>query len=156
AAVQTAAVTALGRIADNSVPSALVAAWSEASPVLRTRILDSLLARPAWNAELFAAIEKGTVPAGQIDAARRHRLLNHPDDAVRTRAEKLFAGGNNPDRQKVIAEYESALTLAGDRSRGKAVFAKTCSPCHVLEGVGSAVGPDLSALANKSPRYLLD
>jgi putative membrane-bound dehydrogenase-like protein len=155
ASVQTAAVAALGKIADASVPAALVAAWPGATPALRVRLLDALLARPAWHPALFAALESGAIPPGQIDAARRHRLVNHPDPALRARAETLFAGGANPDRQKVIADYEPALKLTGDRAKGKAVFARVCAACHILEGVGAAVGPDLSALANKSPRYLL-
>jgi putative membrane-bound dehydrogenase-like protein len=155
AAVQAAAVGALGRLSDDSVPRALVAAWPGATPSVRLRILDALLARAAWQAHLFAALEAGTIAPGQIDAGRRQRLLNHADAAVRARAEKLFAGATNPNRQKVIAEYEAALALAGDRTRGKAVFAKSCSVCHRLESVGATVGPDLAALANKSPRYLL-
>jgi putative membrane-bound dehydrogenase-like protein len=155
AAGQAAAVSALGKLADASVPAALVAAWPGASPTLRARILDGLLARRAWQKELISAIDRGTISAGQIDAARRQRLLASLEPAVRTRAEQLFAGNTNPDRQKVIAEYETALALTGDRARGKAVFAKTCSACHALEGVGSAVGPDLAAAANKTPRYLL-
>ena len=75
--------------------------------------------------------------------------------SVRAKAEKLFAGGTNVDRQKVIDEYKSTLALSGDKTRGKAVFAKSCSACHVLDGVGHAVGPDLAVLANKSPLYLL-
>ena len=67
----------------------------------------------------------------------------------------MFAGGTNADRQKVIDDYKSALSLTGDKTRGKAVFAKSCAACHVLDGVGHAVGPDLAALANKSPLYLL-
>ncbi len=39
--------------------------------------------------------------------------------------------------------------------KGKAVFAKTCAACHKLDGVGHTVGPDLAALAIKSPEYLL-
>jgi putative membrane-bound dehydrogenase-like protein len=154
-AVQAAAVAALARTRDESVPSALVAAWAGASPALRARILDAILARPAWHPHLLTAVENGTIPVGQIDAARRQRLAAHPDAAVRGRAAKLFAGGTSPDRQKVIDEYQAALTLAGDRARGKAVFAKACSACHAIDGVGSAVGPDLAALANKSPLYLL-
>jgi putative membrane-bound dehydrogenase-like protein len=153
--VQFAAITALARIPDVSVPSTLIAAWGSASPALRGRILDALLGRAWWYPELLTAIEKGTIPAGQIDAARRQRLLATPDPGVRAWVEKLFAGGTNPDRQKVIDTYKPALQLAGDRTRGKAVFAKACSACHVLDGVGSAVGPDLAALANKSPLYLL-
>ncbi|MBN9122190.1 MAG: neutral/alkaline non-lysosomal ceramidase N-terminal domain-containing protein [Planctomycetes bacterium] len=155
AAVQSAAVSALARTSDKATPAALVGAFGSASPVLRARILDALLGRPAWHAELLAAVEKGRIPAGQIDAARRQRLTGSPDAAVRKHAEKLFAGSSNPDRQKVIDDYKAALALKGDKTRGKAVFAKSCSACHALEGVGAAVGPDLSALANKSPLYLL-
>ena len=136
--------------------AALVAAWAGASPALRARILDALLARPAWHPELLARRREGhdsrrarsTPPAGSGS-------IDHPDPVVRARAEKLFAGGTNPDRQKVIDDYKAALTLAGDSGRGKAVFAKACAACHALDGAGHAVGPDLAALANKSPLYLL-
>ncbi len=155
AAVQSTAVTGLARTPDKATPAALVGAWGSASPTLRSRVLDALLSRPAWHAELLAAVEKGTVPAGQIDAARRHPLTGSPDTAIRKQAEKLFAGGTSPDRLKVIDDYKAALTLKGDKTRGKTVFAKSCAACHVLDGVGHAVGPDLAALANKSPLYLL-
>src|SRR5262249_25964788 len=46
-------------------------------------------------------------------------------------------------------------TLKGDVVRGKAAFAKRCSVCHRLEGVGYEVGPDLAALSNKSAAYLM-
>src|SRR5262249_58939842 len=61
----------------------------------------------------------------------------------------------NANRTAVIASYQSVLKQRGDRTRGKEVFAKTCSACHRLDGVGSVVGPDLAALADKTPRYLL-
>src|SRR5262249_25019020 len=51
--------------------------------------------------------------------------------------------------------YADVTSLKGDRTRGKDVFAKRCSVCHRLEGVGHEVGPDLAALANKSAAYLL-
>jgi putative membrane-bound dehydrogenase-like protein len=154
AAVQSAAVAALARTSDEDTPAALVGAWRSASPTLRARILDALLGRPAWQKELLAAVEKGAIPAGQIDAARRQRLTGSRDAAVRTLAAKLFAGGT-ANRQKVIDDYKAALVLKGDKARGKAAFAKSCSACHQLEGVGHVVGPDLAALANKSPLYLL-
>ena len=37
------------------------------------------------------------------------------------------------------------------------MFAKTCAACHQLDGVGSAVGPDLAAVTNKTlTEFLLD
>ena len=74
---------------------------------------------------------------------------------MRRRAAKVFEGSANADRRKVLADYADVTTMKGDAARGKAVFAKTCSVCHRLEGVGHEVGPDLAALANKSAAYLL-
>lgn len=151
AAVQAAAVAGLARAGGPAAPAALVAAWPEASPALRGLILDALLSRPGWAADLLTAVEMGSIPAGQIDAARRQRLL----DAGGDRAKKLLAAGANTDRQKVIDAYQSALALAGDRAKGKVVFGRVCSACHALDGAGHAVGPDLAALPNKSPQYLV-
>ena len=151
ALVQAAAVAGLVRITDKSVPAALVKAWDGATPALRGLLLDALLSRPAWTADLLVAVEDGSIAAGQIDAARRQRLL----DAGGERARHLLAAGTNADRQKVIAQYLPALKLAGDRAKGKAVFGRVCSACHALDGAGHAVGPNLAALPNKSPQYLL-
>jgi putative heme-binding domain-containing protein len=70
-------------------------------------------------------------------------------------ATKLFSGASDPDRQKVLREYQDVISFPGDKRRGKEVFAKRCAVCHRLEDVGHAVGPDLAALANKSAQYLL-
>jgi putative heme-binding domain-containing protein len=45
--------------------------------------------------------------------------------------------------------------MSGDAIRGKRLFAKTCAACHRLQDVGNEVGPDLAALSNKTPQYLL-
>ena len=156
AAVQSAAITTLSRIPDEAVPATLVERMGGCiARRSRPGSLDALLNRPAWQPVLLDAIASGKIPAGQIDTARRQRLLAASDAAIRLRAEKLFAGAAGGDRQKVIDDYKSALSLTGDKTRGKAVFAKSCSACHVLDGVGHAVGPDLAALVNKSPSYLL-
>ena len=82
-------------------------------------------------------------------------MLAHRDEKVRARAAKLFDGTVDLDRRKVLDAYKEAATLTGDTRRGKAVFAKSCAVCHRLEDVGHAVGPDLRALTNKSPLYLM-
>jgi putative membrane-bound dehydrogenase-like protein len=155
AGLQTAAVSALARINDDRVPSEVFARWTTLSPTLRAQALDALLSRDAWLRAVIAGLEKGQIPASQIDAARRQILLRHRDVAVRERAARLFAGATNADRKKVLEEYQSVLTSPGDRTRGKAVFTKRCATCHQLDGVGHVVGPDLGSVANKSPAALL-
>ncbi len=155
AALQSGAVAALGRVADPRVPELLTASWNAHSPALKGQILDVLLSRDSWQPRLLDLIEKKTIPAAEIDAARRQRLLAHRQETIRTRAAKVFEGAINADRRKVLDDYKEVEMLAGDSRRGKAVFAKSCSICHRIESVGHEVGPDLQALSNKSPLYLL-
>jgi putative heme-binding domain-containing protein len=154
-ALQSAAVAALGRIPDDRVPALLTAAWRGCTPPLQSQILDVLLSRPAWQRRLLQGIEKKHVPANQIDLARRQRLLASKDQEVRSLSAKLFQGATSRDRQKVLDAYRDVTTLVGDPGRGKAVFARTCAACHLLEAVGHAVGPDLGSVTNRSPEFLL-
>jgi putative membrane-bound dehydrogenase-like protein len=155
AALQTAVLGALGRIPADRVAEVVVAGWKSYSPVLRSQVLDLLMSRESWQRNLLASIEKKEIPAAQIDAARRQRLLAHKDARLRGLATKLFSGARDPDRQKVLRDYQDVISFPGDKRRGKEVFAKRCAVCHRLEDVGHAVGPDLAALANKSAQYLL-
>jgi putative membrane-bound dehydrogenase-like protein len=154
--LQVGALTALGRIPGEEVPQLVMSGWRAHSPALKPLVLDLLLTRDAWQRQLLAGLEKGQIPVAHIDARRRQRLLAHKDATLRQRAAKLFDGGSNPDRRKVLASYRDATTLSGDRTRGKTLFAKNCAACHRLEGVGHEVGPDLAALSNKSASYLLE
>jgi putative heme-binding domain-containing protein len=154
AALQATALNSAARSAAPAVARRLLEGWRLYTPAVRSQALDLLLGRDAWLTELLAALEKNAVPPGQIDATHRQRLLGHRSTAVRSRAEKVFAG-TNADRRKVVDAYAEALTARGDVARGKAVFAKVCATCHKLEGVGHEVGPDLAAAAAKPAAYLL-
>src|SRR5439155_15294950 len=154
-AVRTAAIIQLlSRVPDPAALGLVLDGWKGHVPTTRTQILDLLLARKDGPTTLLAAVEAKTVAAGEIDAARRQKLLNHADKAIRDRAAKVFDGAASPDRAKVIAAYAD-VTANGDKDRGKAVFARVCAACHKLGDVGVHVGPDLAALANRTPAYLM-
>jgi putative membrane-bound dehydrogenase-like protein len=152
--VQAAALASIRRARAPEVAARLLREWPALTPGLRNQMLDMLLQRDGWLKELLAAVEKGEVPAAEIDAGRRQRLANHRDPAVRARADKVFAA-TNPDRRKVIDAYAGVLKDRGDVARGRMVFAKVCSVCHKLENVGHEVGPDLTAVVSKPAEYLL-
>jgi putative membrane-bound dehydrogenase-like protein len=154
-ALQLAAVRGLARLDDAAVPAILLAGWKGHGPALRVAVLEAILQRPARVTALLDAVEKKRVALMEIDAAARQRLLDLRDAALRSRARKLLADAVAPDREKVLAAYKEALLGKGDAARGKAVFAKSCSACHRLEGVGHDVGPDLAALRDRTAEYLL-
>lgn len=154
-AIQSAALTGLGRMSGERVAEVLISTWPSQSPSLKSQVLDLLFTRKDWQRKLVAALEHAQIPGAQIDAARRLRLLENRDAAIRAAAAKIFEGATNTDRQKVLKEFRGVITMSGNSLRGKEAFAKRCSVCHRLQDVGFVVGPDLAALANKSPEYLL-
>lgn len=154
-AVQKAAATAIGRMPGRESALALVDNWRGHSPALKGLLLDLLMGRPEGLEVLLDRISAGDIAPREIDATRRQQLLRHRDASIREAAEKLLVGAENVDRRKVIEQYRGAASTSGDRLRGKAVFARVCSTCHRLEGTGFGVGPDLAAVAAKSPQALL-
>lgn len=151
--LRSATIAHLGRVPDERARQLFFDTWKSQGPAARTQMLDVLLSRPAGAKQLLGAVQQKTLLPAEIDAARRQRLLTHPEESVRTLAAKAFEGAINPDRAKIIKVY--AMLPAGDVTRGKAVFAKLCAACHKLDGVGTNVGPDLAALAQRTPAYLL-
>jgi len=104
---------------------------------------------------LLAKISDKEIPALDVDARHRDRLLKSSNPKVSSLAETTFAAGSLPDRQKVIDGYRPALDLAGDPVRGKAVFGRLCIACHQLDGVGREIGPNLISVKAHSPEKLL-
>ncbi|MBO0698191.1 MAG: neutral/alkaline non-lysosomal ceramidase N-terminal domain-containing protein [Zavarzinella sp.] len=153
-ALRSAAVAQLGRLKGEAAPRLLMQGWKGHPPTTRTQILDVLLGRKDGPAAILSAVETKSIVPGEIDAARRQRLFTHADPTIRERAAKVFDGAANPDRAKVLKEYAD-VTANGDTTRGKAVFTRVCAGCHKLSGVGVQVGPDLAALANRTPAYLM-
>ena len=45
--------------------------------------------------------------------------------------------------------------LKGVAASGEQLFTTHCAACHKLGNIGNAAGPDLAAIADKSPRALL-
>jgi putative heme-binding domain-containing protein len=55
----------------------------------------------------------------------------------------------------VVADFQPALAMAGERRRGAEIVRQSCLACHVLHGHGQRVGPDLASAAGKDPQALL-
>ena len=91
----------------------------------------------------------------KLKRCRWQELLHGGEPSQEQRAERILAGLINPNRQKVVNEFHSALSLPGDTARGKDLFAKTCATCHKLGGAGQNVGPDLASRKDKSAASLL-
>jgi putative membrane-bound dehydrogenase-like protein len=154
--VQAAALRALAGFSDRRVGPMLLAPWDGYGPTLRREATEALFARGDRLTALLDAVEAKKVPAAHIEVARADALRKHADEAIRTRATKLFVGQVAADRKKVIDNYKPVFDLKGDAVRGREVFRKNCTACHRLENTGYEVGANLTAaLRNKSKEALL-
>ncbi|GMU22798.1 MAG: hypothetical protein AMXMBFR13_28820 [Phycisphaerae bacterium] len=129
--------------------------WQGYTPAIQDAVVDALFSRSHHVPLLLNAIEKGDVPAWAVDPARAQQLMAHRDTRIRARAKKLLAPGADASRQKVYENYSQVLRWMGNPANGREVFKVNCAACHVLEGVGSPVGPDLGGVRDRAPSILL-
>ena len=147
--IQSAVLQTLTDFDDDRVAGVILEGWRGFSPVVRTEATETLLSRPAWIRALLDAVEQEDLSRTALDPARVALLKKHPDKAISKRASVLFDGQGLSNRTDIVKEYQPALSMEGDAEHGKAVFKKTCSVCHRLENVGTAVGADLKAVRNR-------
>lgn len=152
--VQSATMTALARFDDASVAELLLDAWPQLSPQLRAEATEVLCSRTAWLSQLLDAVAGEEIARADIDPARVRLLEQHPDESVRLRVEQLFQP-ITARREDVVKGYQQALELTGDADRGKQLFKQTCAACHKLNGVGTAVGAELTAIRDRGASALL-
>jgi putative heme-binding domain-containing protein len=63
--------------------------------------------------------------------------------------------GDSARRAEIIKRYKEVSVAGNNGSHGAEVFTRACATCHLVGGIGHAVGPDLLPLASKPPEYLV-
>lgn len=155
AELQFEAIALLSSFESAEGAQVLLARLEQLTPATKSRALDALLARDSWSRSLLQQIEAGTVSASELDPTRWKLLSESSQEDVRALATKLAAANRPADRVEVLTSYRPALETAGDATRGKEVFKKTCAACHKLQGVGHEIGPNLAAMKNRGPEAIL-
>jgi putative membrane-bound dehydrogenase-like protein len=155
AEVQSAAARGLAELDNDGLAKTLFDRWSRYTASIRRRVLTAAPRSTAMVTALAEALESGTVSPVELEASVRQPLLNARDDSLKQRFRKLFTNTAAPDRQEVLARFQPALKLEGDRARGAVLFAKACSLCHIVESKGGHVGPDLSGIGSRPKEALL-
>ncbi len=153
-ALKSAAVQSLGLLRDGLDVQRLFAAWPSLTPSVRSEVIDLLLSNATFIEAMFNALEANAIQRGDFDASRRSRLVESKDPKIRERAVQLFAITNTA-RREVVEQFQDVLQMKGNPVAGTVVFGKRCAQCHRLGEVGHPLGPDLSALSDRSHGTLL-
>ena len=174
--IRREAVHSLYVLEGDGASQALEAVASDrgADPTLRADALSALARQKHSNPAAIVPLLEDPVPAVRLEAARYLRAAPMTP-ALRRRAARrsqaLTAAGGAPVVAQLAfvlgrppatpplqdaAAWERALAKgAADADTGRRVFfspAAVCSECHVMEGRGGALGPDLTNVSQSKTR----
>jgi putative heme-binding domain-containing protein len=153
--VKSAAVKSIAKLNDTVVSASVFADWSNYAKAVQRQLIAESSRSSTLLAAFVDAVEKGRVPLADIDPDARLKLLKIQDPKLKPRIEKLFKDVVSPDRERVVKSFQPALQMKGDRRNGAAIFAKSCLLCHVVQGKGKHVGPDLSGVSTHPKETLM-
>ena len=138
--------------------SALVVRLAAIAPEARPAAIRALLGRSGWTPSLLDGLERGDIRAADLSLDQAQALASHPDGSIASRAKAILAAGTglpNPDRQRVIDSLLPGVLKGGDAERGRLVYIQNCAKCHMHDGQGGKIGPDLSGMAAHPAEELL-
>ncbi|MFQ5734113.1 MAG: c-type cytochrome [Planctomycetaceae bacterium] len=157
-----AAIRLLAAYNDAATPKRLLALYPKLTDAQKRDAVLTLASRPGYALPLLAAVETKQIPTRDVSAFVIRQLATFGDTRV-TRRIELVWGRVRPtskDRAARIAAFKKRLAASvlkkADRSRGRAIFKKTCASCHKLFDDGKSVGPELTGSQRTNLDYLLE
>ena len=98
---------------------------------------------------LLDAIQRERINKADLAPEHWSQLKQNPNRAVARRAERMaeINAGISADREEVVKRLLPLAKEKGNPARGKEVFTTSCAVCHVFDGQGGKVGPDLTGIA---------
>jgi putative membrane-bound dehydrogenase-like protein len=153
--LQIAAIQLVFRTSGADGASNLLSQWRSLTPLVRDAFVTRVLSDPKATSRLVDRIADGTVRRSELGARAQQLLTDSTDASIRQRLEDIWDVKSS--RGDVV---EAQLTFTATQkitnaTNGKALFAKHCSVCHQLQGVGKDVAPNLAALTDRSLRGLV-
>lgn len=155
--VQVLAIRALADTGDPAVGGVLAEpkTFAAFTGPARTAAKTALFSRAEWTLALLQSIERGETSPYTLDPSTRERALKSANAEVAALAKKLLTDLGGGDRDQVVEAHKGLLALPGHRDAGQLIYRNTCAQCHVFQGEGHAVGPDLSDIRAQTPDYIL-
>ena len=153
--MHTEVLTALTHARGRVLPDALFSRWNGLSPSTRRAGISHLVRRSDWSTRLIEEARDNPAVRRSISPPQQIQLKNHRSQTLREAARTLFGLTSTSARSDLIAQFQPALNLRGSAENGRALFALACSVCHKIGDIGNAVGPDLTALTDRSKPAML-
>ena len=150
-------VNAAGESRNPQTGEILAGDWAHFTPAVRRAAAAVLLRRSDWTRALLDAVEQGRLNRSDLATEFWAQLKQNPNPLIARRAERLSAAGSviSADRQEVVAKLLPLAKEKGNAKRGQEVFLANCAVCHVFEGQGGKIGPDLTGVGARERGEIL-
>jgi putative membrane-bound dehydrogenase-like protein len=157
-------LTALRGLAAHPHPQAaqrILQVYPQLTTAEKATAISVLTARKDMALSLLDAIESKIVPRLDVSAYAARQMFALGDSRLNDRIREVWGEVRETPaaRQALIGRYKALLTPAylksANLANGRAVFSKTCQPCHRLHGQGGTIGPDLTGTNRSNLDYLL-
>jgi putative membrane-bound dehydrogenase-like protein len=152
--IQFAAIEALAMMGNREDGQVLLEQTAEVSQDARKRITQTMIARPDWAPLVLAGLESGSLRVGDLEMIQWQTWIETTASEVQEPA-RLYFANQNATSTSLTALADQLASFKSDIAQGKEIFQKHCSACHVFQGAGFAVGPNLDALTGKTFSSLL-
>ncbi len=155
--MRVAAIRAFGAIDDSRAPELILSRYGKWEDAAKRTAIETLAMRKNYAAALLAALKDGTLPKDDIPAHVARPLSSMLGSSFT----EVFGDLDelSKDKAELIERYTRLLTdenlAKADASRGRLVFAASCSACHQLYGEGGILGPDLTGSNRADLSYIL-
>lgn len=159
--LRSAALRGLASYEDGKTPKVILEQYEKFSSAEKRDALVTLVSRAEYAKALLTAIGEKKVSSKDLTADLVRQLRNLRNKSIDEQINKVWGTVRQTaaDKLKTIAKLKAMIKARpvpqSMRSLGRAVFAKTCSQCHTLFGVGGNVGPDLTGSNRADLDYLL-
>jgi putative heme-binding domain-containing protein len=154
-----AALGALARFDDETIPATLLPLYLKEGEPWRRRVRELLLGRAGGARAFLGEVDRGRIPAAEVplDEVRRVAALKVPGlDALVRRHWGTLTGATPEAKLAEVRRLNNDLRAgSGDLARGHALFLEHCAACHRLFGEGRTVGPDLTHANRHNREFLL-
>jgi len=145
-------------IAESRVDDAaklMIGKWSTFTPAARTAAVNVMMRRVPWTQALLNGIKEKRLARNDLTASDWQTLKSHRERAIARLARELDTTVTNPDRLKVLEAMLPALEKKGDVALGQQLYVARCAQCHVFNGAGGKLGPDLTGIGQRGTKEIL-
>lgn len=152
---------------NDSIGKRLIQQFGQLKPDERSLVIDTLSRRKVWARELLRAVEEKKIARSAISAWHARQIDNLGDAELSAKlnavwgAIKASSVEKQAEAKRLIqlirsSPSDDSSTDPGSTERGQELFAKTCGKCHVLNGQGANIGPDLTGGNRHDLGYLVE